>query len=421
MGKLTESILEKIKKDYGLVPARNESTEDFEKRAYETIHRKDKSAEKKGSKMYLGANSIKGFIYKFLKIMNPGKGMRNITSEVQSITNRYLGIKSESIDAFETENPVFAKGFTYNGNDGASFVVAKDMKDNRESMVNKAADSLEKIVDGRPVSADISNLNYSRYYIGAGFSNKSDLHNMYCELCDMAFNNETFVRLHEGIHAIHVSNTSYGRRKEKQEDNELKSVQLKSLLQLTPLIGSIPKAKRLNFSIETETLAYKVGLDEYMDELLLNAADVIKVRHGKIKDEKLKDIREKFREMNSGFSKIVIREAYLKNPLTGCGTYYDNYKKLLIDSLMGPILFSSDNMFVKSLGAIYLIDAADSILDMPMALCLQNKINRTVNTVHALAKKYNGAGKAFNKTLGMSFREMAKDAKSKINYSAEKK
>ncbi|RMF55786.1 hypothetical protein D6745_01155 [Candidatus Woesearchaeota archaeon] len=398
--------LEAVKREFGLVPAKGEPIEEFERRVQETVYGKSKPNEQTLSGLLLQA----GFVHP-----DP------VTDEVQEITERFLGIRREPIDSYEAKGKgimtlLGAGGFAFGEPDGSAVTVTQDLPDNRSELIRTTALNLERIILGErvDVAGDDLSPRMKKVFEEAGLNNGSPLSNMYQTMYSQFLNNETFLKLHEGIHANHFNNHRYGRRKNKKPA-KLRSV-AEIILNYFPVIGNFVKARRFNFTVESESLAYKVGLDEYTNYVLDQAATQVRSR-GRVRlcDDDLEKIKESFREMNTRFSKAIIQEGYLKAPLRGYGSIYENYQSALLNAFFGAWLAGFDHPIPKILGTAMLIKSAHKLTRIPFSAYFQRKIRSCVDTIHALSEQYGGAGKAFYETLGMSFREMRELARKNGN------
>jgi hypothetical protein len=390
-------LLESIKKEYGLVPAENESVDDFVSRADKTINGKCDPSENIANRLLSGK-----------------KRKNDTTDEVKQIISRYLGINNATIDASEGKIVLpWMKGFALEESDGSAVLATEDMPDNTSEMVSTAARNLENLLEsGIPSYSIGKSKNFTNVYWRAGMKLDSAVDMMFCEMNDQAFANETFLKLHEGIHANHLNNHSRGRRK---EDNPKTSSKTSSwariALNFTPFINNFYRFKTFNFAVESETMAYMVGMEEFYFDILDRAAARLSMKGKTITGRKMNEIKQQFRDNCKKVSEAILHNTYLNNPLNGYGTVEKDYSKALFRGAIGYMFYSSNSHILQGIGALMLISAASHTMKIPFAAYFERKVKNCVKIIGNAVEKYGKAGAAFYETLGMSMARI-KDANS---------
>lgn len=385
------NFLEGVKQRFGLVPMKGEPIRDFEKRVYETVHKKQAPGAGLAGKLL------------FMTCKTDRYGRRDVTKEVQDILDRYVGIREIPIDAFEVDEITTAKGCTLEEPDGSAVVVSKDMKDNTEELVQMFSDGLENLLLGKNVRLSLKEPKSEWLYFRAGFLDGSSVHNLYCSIFDGFLRNETFIKLHEGVHATHINNHKYGTRKRGLKDSRM----IDATMAAIPILGPVLKAKRFGFAVDTEAWAYKVGLDEYMPELF-GKAERLLLRGCKSSKQELIGLRQQIIGLNSHTAKTIIKQSYLNTSMKGYGFAKGDYAKAAVEAVYGALLLGIPISLGHAAGYTMILYGAHNLVKIPFSLYFQKKIDRTVDSIDRLAAHYGGTGKAFYETLGMTVSEAAK-------------
>ncbi|MBT7903034.1 hypothetical protein HN587_04150 [Candidatus Woesearchaeota archaeon] len=400
------TLLDGIKQEFGLVPAIDESITEFEKRVSETVSKKQ--------------DPLEHIVLKSLKSAGVVAN-RNTTHEVQDLLYKYLGIHSGPLDAFETKHMPDALnmgGFTTEQEDGSAIIVTRELPDNSFAIEVSSTIGLAYVLrDTLPeISFDPLQSGIGKAIISADLSFSDDplearLKNYYCMIIDELFKNSDFIMFHEGIHAIHLNNHNYGRRKKtknKKPTNPESKLKRLALSYRLPIIGSITRAKRFNFTVETEAFAYKVGLDVFVTEILKTATQNLKEKFGiEIHPGELDTVEKLLKQYNSKFTKAIIREGYL-NTFRGYGFAHKNYGSALLNGMYGGILLGTGVLPLQIVGGLMLIKGANQTSKIPFAAYFERKIEKFVDTLDRLSEEYGGANKAFYETLGMNYSEIKK-------------
>ncbi|MFH2027801.1 MAG: hypothetical protein ABIJ08_01560 [Nanoarchaeota archaeon] len=380
---------EAVKKEFGLVREKGESRTAFEKRVYETVYDKDTVQD----------NLL------FRKLKDDIRLKHQNTREVQAIIERYLGIKNAPIDAFEADfGNEQARGCAWHDEDGSAIIITHDMPDNTSRIVRNLSRDLSTLLSGEKVDSESGN--YTHVCYRAGLDQENSLDNMYINMLPELFKNETFIKIHEGIHALHMNNHKSGRRKKVRNGNAY----IKELLPfMIPLLGSVFRSKRFGFTVETECLAYKVGLDTYVSELIDKAVEQLGSRYSIPADEGgVSALKMEFFKRNSAMAKAIVRTKYLHDGKRGYGEASDNYGKALTNGFIGAMLLSTGSTTMHIIGLYMVARSANKAIKSPISYYFEGKIGRYVDVLDQLIDHHGGAGKAFYETLGMSFREMKK-------------
>jgi hypothetical protein len=374
-------FLSEVKHQFGLVPSNGEPLHAFERRVWATVH--DKYDPTKGIMLHIVSKPFE------------------TTRGVQQVLERYLGIREAPLTAYEGGIRVkLMRGGTIEEPDGSSFMVTMDQPDNTQELIEHTRNGLESIIEGKPIRHELA---APGFFLTAGFQSERSLDNLFCSMYEKFMENETFIQLHEGIHAIHLNNHRYGRRTGQLENHVVRTVALINI----PIFGPLYRFPRFACDVESETLAYKVGIDAFAEDILNRAALQYRSRSGEGIDEQvLDDIKVGFRDMSTRLTKTIIRERYLHNPLKGYGSPTGGYAIGLSRSFLGAVFLGHHNIVSQALGVWFIAGAASSFIKIPLSLYFSRKIDRCVDTIDRLSAVYGSSGKAFYETLGSSFKEM---------------
>ncbi len=386
--KRPKQLLESIKKEYGLVPAQGESFSAFEQRVHETLTRKD--------------NLETDFTLNALT----SRGYKDTTAHVQRIIREYIGINTIPIDAFETAKMEFVAGATYGQRDGSSVVITNDLADNRSDLLRLARYGLECLIHQRPIRSTSEASSFDRVFTEAGFREDVPIHELYRDLYAGLLKNEEFIRLHEGIHAVHFNNHHYGRRGGDALELKTKEQLLgMTVANMIPIWGPFGKARYFLCQLESETLAYKVGLDAYIDRLLDDAAAGVHLRDRGLTPAHITAVKEEFRTLNTAFTKAIIKKGYLETAVKGYGNATTNYTKAMMEVITGSYFMIHDHIAYKVIGGLAYLFAANNLLKAGLSVYFNNRIDQCVDTLDNLSHKFGSSATAFYETLGKSFKE----------------
>ncbi len=389
----THEILARIKRKRGLVPRPGESLDDFQSRVLKTVR-------------YIRSSGFERWLF-------TGKP-RETTDEIRRITKKYLGIQSEPITAYEGQIRSKKYGGMATGElDGSAVIATQDLPDNTNDILARAAGSMESILNDEPVDFDPITSNSIVLFPLAGMEGDNPVDRMYFEMYDGLTRNETCIKLHEGIHAIHFNNSCYGRWSERM--NSIFSLLLIPYFiayaclmfigRFLPVLGPILKARRFGFSIESEALAYKVSLDEITEDYLTRAG-------ADIPAESLAWFKEQFHERNSRIARVIIVHFYARPWRRGYGTAYNNFLLALLLAMGAAKLVSYDTPWISWAGVAMLVLALSQLVKAPFAAYFERKARDAVAAIDEIKPSFGGAGKAFYAILGTpqsQWRKLAQD------------
>jgi len=393
-----KKILDEIKHHYGLVKLkkgflnkREETTDEFIKRVNLTITQKRTPN-----------NNI------FYVLMEQKGYLNDCAQEVQEITNKYLGIKTEPLDAFKSK---FGKekfqGATLEEDDGSALMITNDMVNNDYEIEKSFVSDIANLLNEKPNDYTIKDKSGNSVFEIAGFKNDSEIDKIFCKLYEELINNEEFVKLHEGIHVNHLNNREGFRRRKQNNFRPL----LKRIPQLIPILGVFFKADDIRMSIETESLAYKFGLDAYVMNLINKTfEDVPKTD---IVNENINSIKDEFKKRNSAFSIAMINKMYVEKKM---GNPTTNYGKGLLKTMYAPMLLTIDHFIPQGIGYLMMISATHSFMKSGLSIYYKNKTKKCIKIVGDFINKYKSTNEAFPEVLGKSFHELKKETNNKLNY-----
>lgn len=375
---------------YGIFPDGKEHVDDYKKRVFDTVnHKKNPSA------------------HPFFSLLVRNKDYTVTTDEVERIALRYLGISNPPLDAFE--NRCAKRGLTVEDNDGSAIIVTEDLPDNTRSLIDVVSSCMTRIVKGEKIEFDSDNTSFKKVYQAAGFKSDNDLHNMFIQTYDELISNETFIKLHEVIHAIYVNNNDYGRRNLKRKLGI--SMLSEVLASKLPAVGPIFRSKRFDYHILTEYFAYKVGLDECVKDIFDEAAKIVNTENpGLVGEAELEYLNDSFREMNTAFTKAVIKEAYLKDKSKGYGSATKEYTSALTKGFIGSYLIQKEGLLAQGIGVLFLLSAAGNSLNSIFSLYFGRRIDSTSDMIETLIEKYGSSRDAYYNSLGKSRSQLKKIA-----------
>lgn len=377
-----EAFFKKVKMEFGLVPFKDESIEEFQQRAYETINLKD--------------DATKSFLFRNL---NKSGRYSDILPKAQTISQKYLKIISPVIDAFEFKlsEELNVGGLSYGENDGSSVVGVPPLRDNFRDIIDLTSQSLEDIIlEGNSVEIKDENFLYRE----SGFREDNSLDKLAWNLYQHYLKNPDFVLLHEVTHAIHTNNHDLGRR------GAVEDVIKAAIKYRLPLIGLILKMNRFNFHVETETLAYNIAFDEITSDVIDLSLSRLERRMDKDFSEESCYFKTELSERNSKLSKTIIKYLYLGDSGKGYGLWEDNYGSAILNGMCGGLLVSQPSLLLSILGGFLLYKASEDTLKVPISYYFSRKIDEVGDIFDRVVDYYGDAGESFNHILGMSFDEM---------------
>jgi hypothetical protein len=225
---------------------------------------------------------------------------------------------------------------------------------------------------------------------------------LYTEL----LNNEVFVKLHEGIHAVHMENHERGRRKEKYLLTQNNRTRIASMI---PVLKHLLLIPRYNFMVDTEAFSHKIGFDAYMDRLIDQVIPSVQrnVEYN-LESDDIKAIKEDFHECSTEFTKRRIKNSYLLR---------SKIYPAKVHAILGVMDFTTAAWFasgqgaMKYVGYLFGIKAASHLLRGVMSPIYYKRADNCADTLEILSDKYGGAGNAFYAAIGKSFGDLHREAK----------
>lgn len=374
------NLMERIKSRYGLVPAKDETFEEFLSRSKDTIEKKENPRE----------NWI-------LKEISKDRPVFEKLDYVKELAKKHFRISDPIIDAFSMNIPkkIGAKGFAYGEKDGSSVVVINENNKNMESIVRNTRMDLESMINGENIEI-MEHENRGVLWRDTSYTSTDNLDILSWNLYVQYMKSPYHIGLHELVHALHINNHDTGRRGSKYYEKE------KLILRKIPILGHFFKSKDFSFTVETESLAFKVAFDEMTQEVLDRT--YANQNYPIPKEELRKEIRDR----HSKLSRSIIKLGYLGDRSKGYRTPMQNYSSLLINSAMSYYFMDSPSLISQSIGAFFMYRAANSALRLPFSMYFSSKIHSTMNTLDKLVDKVGDAGDSFFHTLGMDMKEIKK-------------
>lgn len=378
-----------VKKEYGLVPIKGETFPEFEKRVHETLFNKSDPTQ---SPTYKSLN-------RKIKIK------QEITEEVQRVTEKYLGIKNEPINAYLFEKSEEFNGASYAEKDGSAVVLIEEGKENNDEIKNMLFDGIIKIAKGEEIELEKSKKKFSLISI-LSEKPQNAVETLHKNLTKRIIQNKEYIMLHEGIHANHQNNHSTGRRRKGKPMN----LYWTTLKYKFPVLNNLILVPRNNFTIETESYSFKSGMDMFYNHLIDDVSAKVKRETGiEFSGELANMLKEEFYQLNTKAAKNIITLGYLLPKKIY--TPRAHYTLMVADGIIGSSLMGSDSWVWQGLGTLYLAKSASHALRIPLSAHYRNKLKGLVEDLDTLRKAHGSSGKMFYETLGKNAREIKNLAK----------
>ena len=281
--------------------------------------------------------------------------------------------------------------------DGSAVLIIDQDEDNTEEIIRTTKNSLEAIIRGESIDI-VESEGRGKLWDETNFTSLDPLDILAWNLYQQYLENPAHVTLHELVHAVHINNHKFGRR-----GNFNKYIKL-AVLGSVPIIGPLLKSSKVNFTIETESFAYKVAFDEITEEVVDRVYNNYSFSKFPLSSEELKS---ELSRRHLKLAKSIIKLAYLGNKDQGYRTPTSNFNSMIFSGGIGMTLLNNGGILSSIAGGFLMYKSINSAIRLPFSIYFSNKIERTLNTLDKLAKAVGDTGDSFFYALGMSPDEIA--------------
>ena len=285
-----------LKTEFGLGRETDESFHDYVERAHKAVHRKEKPL------CWLPGKCAS-------ELLKNARGHDPTTRMVQQVTEEFLGIRNEPLDAYIVKTQKGTAGFTLGEPDNSGVIGLRgEMEFDYDRDMDTFSVDVARYLTGRSVEGRCKK-SLVKLLMISPIGGKDPKRKLFKNWLSSVYNNHDLTGLHEGIHNID------GNSKPSTTDMIVKEVTeqsfAKKVFGLLPGVRHFRNYRLTKHSVDFESSAFKVSIDAYIEK---SFNDVRRNIRDMDSDDarNLYDLEQSFYDMSSTFSKRIIKTAYLQ-------------------------------------------------------------------------------------------------------------